>query len=285
VDAEFNGWTSFKDAACQRLYLDRVTWPANQATRRGKTNMLRLDGLDYQYVRAITGPERGLTDVNRRKNHEETWETLKRVLVRSAPFSSDVYIKLENFFRREGELDLADEVYIERKRQERQQILWPSRWQAFPLSWMSWFGSAALDALVRYGRQPEMAFTWCAVFVLFGCWVFRFENMKRKPRRKEEIEEPSPTELWIKYTQTPSDASSHGRWWSSLLRFLRSKSPNYLPIWYSLDQFVPLIDLKANDDWRPDPLKRFACHYLVVHKIVGAILIPIGLAALTGIVK
>ncbi len=53
----------------------------------------------------------------------------------------------------------------------------------------------------------------------------------------------------------------------------------------SLDQFVPLVDLKASDEWTPDPLHRFAWHYLVVHKIAGAILIPIALAALGGIVK
>lgn len=105
-------------------------------------------------------------------------------------------------------------------------------------------------------------------------------------RDHKDRDEPTPTQIWAKGgTQHPLAKFAVSRWSQSVLKPLRSKSPNYHAFWYSLDQFVPLVDLKASDEWSPDPLHRFAWHYLVIHKIVGAILVPIGLAALGGVVN
>ena len=275
---------SFKDATCQRLYLDRVDWPEDPTRDTGNTSRLRLEGLSYQHVRAITNQdERTLDDNDWHRNHIETWQTLRHVLAHCAPYSADVYDRLEDFFRRDGESELADEVYVEKRRQERTRVLWPSKGSGFPHGFISWFKSLALDGLVCYGRRPWQALIPSAFFIALGCWAFRFDNMTRESKSRED---PTPTQIWTKVQEKhPSPRFILARLSHSAFKPLRSRSPNYHAFWYSLDQFVPLVDLKASDEWMPDPLHRFAWHYLVVHKIVGAILVPIGLAALGGIVK
>lgn len=201
----------------------------------------------------------------------------------NAPYSADVYDRLEDFFQRDGESALADDVGVEKKRQERKRVFWPALWDNFPHGVISWFKSLMLDRLVCYGRRAWQALIPSAFFIALGCWAFRFENMTRESKRREE---PTPTQIWEKWpAKQPPPRLVLARWSRSVLKPLRSRSPNYHAFWYSLDQFVPLVDLKASDEWSPDPLHRFAWHYLVVHKIAGAILIPIALAALGGIVK
>ncbi len=285
MDAKFHcARVSFKDATCQRLFLDRVVWPDDQTREGGNTNRLRLEGLNYQHIRAINDQEeRTPDDKDWHHNHVETWQTLRLVLATKAPYSADVYERLENFYQRDGESTLADDVNVEKRRQERKRVFWPALWKDFPHGAISWFKSLALDALVCYGRRPWQALVPSAFFIALGCWAFRFENMTRERKVREE---PTPTQIWVKKPEPPPAARLVlARLSRSVLKPLRSRSPNYHAFWYSLDQFVPLIDLKASDEWWPDPLHRFAWHYLVFHKIAGAILIPIARAALGGIVK
>ena len=285
MDAQFRcARVSFKDATCQRLFLDRVVWPASPGRAGENVSRLRLEGLNYQHIRAINNQaERTPDDSDWHHNHIETWQTLRNVLATNAPYSADVYDRLEDFFQRDGESALADDVGVEKKRQERKRVFWPARWDDFPHGVISWFKSLMLDGLVCYGRRPWQALIPSAFFIALGCWAFRFENMTRESKRREE---PTPTQIWEKWpAKQPPPRLVLARWSRSVLKPLRSRSPNYHAFWYSLDQFVPLVDLKASDEWSPDPLHRFAWHYLVVHKIAGAILIPIALAALGGIVK
>lgn len=59
----------------------------------------------------------------------------------------------------------------------------------------------------------------------------------------------------------------------------------YDPLWYSLDLFLPLTTLQAADVWMPIQSSRFRRYYARVHSILGWILIPIGLAAISGLVS
>jgi len=115
---------------------------------------------------------------------------------------------------------------------------------------LSWFSAARwkslfLEILVCHGRCPSWAFVWSIPFVLLGCLVFRHSEM-------EAID--------------PKD-----------------RGLDYYAIWYSLDLYVPFINLRTADAWRPKA--RRSQNYMRFHTIVGWILIPIGLAALTGIIR
>ena len=58
----------------------------------------------------------------------------------------------------------------------------------------------------------------------------------------------------------------------------------YNPFWYSLDLFLPFIDLKMSGVWQPKEARKFVRHYARIHTIIGYILIPIGLLAVTGLI-
>ena len=59
----------------------------------------------------------------------------------------------------------------------------------------------------------------------------------------------------------------------------------YNRFWYSLDLFLPFVNLQADDVWKPKTNERFLRHYVRLHVMLGWILIPIVLAALTGLIK
>lgn len=114
-----------------------------------------------------------------------------------------------------------------------------------PRKWMS----IILHGLVRYGRSPIWGFGWSALFVGIGACVFyKKDNMIQQ---KEEYKD----------------------------------CRDYNCFFYSLDLFLPIISLHAENIWIPKKDQQGALVYMRIHKIIGWILIPIGLAAITGIIK
>ena len=109
-------------------------------------------------------------------------------------------------------------------------------------------GSVLLDLLVGYGRRPWLAFVWGALCVFVGWVVFR---------RRKDMEPTKPEYV----------------------------DRTYSPFWYSLDVFLPFVDLQAAGVWAPRKDRRFARNYVGVHTLLGWILIPIGLAAVSGLLK
>jgi hypothetical protein len=57
------------------------------------------------------------------------------------------------------------------------------------------------------------------------------------------------------------------------------------PFWYSLDLFLPLSTLPDAEIWAPKEGDRFRSIYSRVHSVLGWILIPIGLAVITGVIS
>ncbi len=116
------------------------------------------------------------------------------------------------------------------------------------LGWLGGAGDWLLERLVRYGRSPERAFYLSAVVVLMGLLIFW---------REKDVQ-----------LQDPKD-----------------EGKRYNPLWYSLDLFLPFINLQAAGVWMPRQDSRLRRNYARVHTILGWDLIPIGLAAVTGIIK
>jgi hypothetical protein len=174
-------------------------------------------------------------------------------LLMQATFSDDIYENSEALFRRTGNHHLADTVYIERRWREREGLPWFKRW------WNLFLWSS-----VGYGRRPWLAFLWSAGFVVLGYFIFR--------ESKEKIRESMHGGELAKMEQQKS--SDHKR--------------TYNAFWYSLDLLAPAIDLHVADFWKPKekiPHAAFYRSYVRVQRILGWILIPIGLAALTGIIR
>ena len=110
---------------------------------------------------------------------------------------------------------------------------------------LRWLGSWLLYLLVGYGRHPSQAGYLCVFFVVLGCFLF-------SPRKMEP--------------QKPEDAARV-----------------YNRFWYSLGLFLPFVDLQADKVWKPKNDRRFLRHYMRLHILLGWILIPIFLAALTAV--
>jgi hypothetical protein len=110
-----------------------------------------------------------------------------------------------------------------------------------------WFGSLALDCLVGYGRRPWYAEVYSAIIVAMGCFLFS--------PRKMELDNKDDTPR------------------------------GYNPFWYSLGLFLPGVDLQAEKVWKPKQECVFLRNYKHVQILLGWILVPIVLIALTGLIK
>jgi hypothetical protein len=121
-------------------------------------------------------------------------------------------------------------------------------WSLGGLSLQGKIKNFLLHWLIGYGREPQWAFYWSVPVILLGWFVFRSRD---SVQAKEEKNEERP----------------------------------YDPLWYSIDLFLPLSTLQAADVWIPRQDSKFRRYYGRVHSIMGWILIPIGLAAITGIIS
>lgn len=107
------------------------------------------------------------------------------------------------------------------------------------------------DVTSGYGQRLSRALIWSACFILVGVFVFRHEEGMET--QKEELKE-------------------------------RCRG-TYRPFWYSLALFLPIVSLEDAKVWAPKLHRRKARLYMRVHIILGYLLIPIGLAAWTGIIR
>lgn len=105
-----------------------------------------------------------------------------------------------------------------------------------------------LYLLVAYGKKPFRALLWSILFISVGYHVFR------KPEDMEVQKQEYSAET-------------------------------YSPFWYSLGLFLPFVNLYSADVWRPKKECSWARIYMRVHILAGWVLVPIGLAAITGIIK
>ena len=101
-----------------------------------------------------------------------------------------------------------------------------------------------LDWFVGYGRSPGRTLFWCTLIVAVGMAVFRPQRM-----------EPRTTNL---------------------------KTDCYSAFWSSVDLFLPLSKLQDTERWKPRDHLWFVRFGSRLHTMLGWALIPIALAAWTG---
>ena len=115
------------------------------------------------------------------------------------------------------------------------------------LSGPSWAWSFFLEQFVGYGRSPERAIFWSVAIIGFGCVMFHPNRME--PQKSE-------------YT---------GR--------------KYSPFWYSVDVYLPIIKLHDSEIWKPKEEYVLTHVWRRIHTILGWALIPIAIAAWTGMLS
>lgn len=107
--------------------------------------------------------------------------------------------------------------------------------------------SLFLDGFVGYGRSPERALFWSLAIILFGTAVFRAKDM-----------EPRNPALAV---------------------------DGFSPFWYSVDLFLPLVKLQDADLWKPRETSGLPRLWSRFHTMLGWALIPIAVAAWTGMLE
>ena len=115
------------------------------------------------------------------------------------------------------------------------------------LSGPPWAWSFFLEKFVGYGRSPERAIFWSVAIIGIGCLMFRPNRME--PQKSE-------------YT---------GR--------------KYSPFWYSVDVYLPIIKLHDAEIWKPKEEYVLTHVWRRIHTILGWALIPIAIAAWTGMLS
>lgn len=61
--------------------------------------------------------------------------------------------------------------------------------------------------------------------------------------------------------------------------------PRFSAFWYSLELFLPVVDLGVAKSWRPSQQSFPLLTYARIHQLAGWILNPVALAAITGAFK
>jgi hypothetical protein len=107
-----------------------------------------------------------------------------------------------------------------------------------------------LFLFVGDGYYPGISIAWSTLIVAAGTWIFRRKHMV--PRKAE---------------------ASMGA------------APRYSPFWYSLDLFVPAINLESTTFWAPDPRHNWLLVWMRIQRTLGWLVVPIGLLAVSGVLK
>jgi hypothetical protein len=110
-----------------------------------------------------------------------------------------------------------------------------------------WCWDSFVKWTVGYGRRPWLAFIYSIIVIVVGCIVF--------PEGKMELQKKD------------------------------EKKREYSRFWYSVDLYLPVVNIQSSSFWMPKPEHKVLWHYMHLHALLGWILIPIGLAAVTGIIK
>jgi hypothetical protein len=230
-NARFDNIVSFQNANIQNLYLIKTEWQTNIDHA---TNLVRFEGLNYKRIQATWQVSSAPSDTN----FVESWTNINWVLTNRSAYAVDVYSEFEAYLAREGHSELADDVFLEAKTQER---------QTFPL----YSGERCLNSFLYYsvgfGRRPLWAAGWSALIIFIGVIVF-VPCMQRKGHPRQR----------------------------ALYQIVGG-------FWYTIDLFLPVIDLQTYDLWEPKPGREKVLWLGYLYKILGFILIPVWAAALAGL--
>ena len=221
---------------------------------------VKLDGLSYHSI-AWSGKD------SLDSNGE--YERLLN-LYDSVHAGRDAYTTLETFYRRQAMVTIANRVYIAARESERRD--W--REQAFAgdggkrsfheraVGMFYWIGCTGWLWLCGYGHRLWLGAIWSGFIIVIGWLVFRNEH--------------DDMELHAHHVMVGSSVTVAPD---------PEKVSRFSPFWYSVDLFIPLLDLGDAKNWMPKKERPGLRFYRRVHMIAGACLVPITLAALAGIIN
>ena len=128
------------------------------------------------------------------------------------------------------------------------------------------FRSLFLGATIGHGYRPWLAIPYMAVFLLAGYFVFDYGNRTDGAM--------IPVKLRIHSGETRSEALE--------------RHPKLVPLMYSADLFLPIVNLHQEDYWLPnakDEIGFYVLVYMWLQIAAGWVLTTVFVAGITGLVK
>jgi hypothetical protein len=279
--AHFAGPVQFMYCDLNRVDLSVECWPT-------RVPELQLSGTTYKDILVNNG--RRTEDLIALADH--------------ALYDRSVYANLESFYRTQGRPEEANEVFQAMRRAERQQL---------PRYSLRRLWSYLLHIFVLDGTTPGLALVWGAGVVVVGSVIFRPACMEKKKAAEDG------GGLWQRYLAAfgpplpgGPDASAGSSFVQAIRRFLDKchtavagtragglivryaqrflnwcydADRQYNRVLYSLDLFIPGISLDTETSWKPRDGEWVAWAWHRVQRVLGWIIIPIGIVSLTGIAK
>jgi hypothetical protein len=175
---------------------------------------------------------------------------LNVAFLRRSRSSEAGYIAYEQILRNRGEISEADGVFADLHDKRRSEAWRSSKGTSVGRVSAAVFSILDVMQLVffGYGRFALPPILWAIAFVIAGTCVFSRVRMQR------------------------IEKSERG-------------AASYSEFWYSLELFLPVVELGSLKTWRPDGKRKGTCLYARIHQLAGWILIPVFLAAVTGAIK
>ena len=115
-----------------------------------KPGMLNLEGFSFDTL-----------DIDSTLVDPPAARMLELINSERCPFSPQPYLELEKFLRAHGNVQKADEVYIDMRRRQRARLSWINRpWDLL------------LDVMLGYGKEAWRTVVCAAIIVILGAFVF-----------------------------------------------------------------------------------------------------------------
>ena len=187
------------------------------------------------------------------------------------PYDRQPYVQLEKVYRAVGQDRLADDVYLARRHRERKKysarvherkgVKKISSWEALQ-DLGRVLGDSVQWGLWNYGVRPYMLLFASVAVILIGSYIFTFrgavihKDPKLRTTQEEQLSQPLASAFNV-----------------------------------SLHQFIPIIEIPPGDEWKPSDkpapmlgsINISFAGYATLHRLLGAILVPLGVAGLSGL--
>lgn len=179
--------------------------------------------------------------------------------------SANAFTQLAMAYAKVGQREDSRKVLLEREK-------WITRSVQMP--WWKRLSNYIFEITVGYGLQGWRLVVWVSVLVLLGCTLFGAGNKSGHM---------SPTSYGRKLDQIQGPTLSVGQ----APRGLKEGLPRFNALAYSLDCFVPVLDLKQDGYWHPEASSTcgwWLRTYYWTHVSVGWLLTTVLVSVLTGVV-
>ncbi|MEJ7816997.1 MAG: hypothetical protein WKF53_17640, partial [Rubrobacter sp.] len=187
-------------------------------------------------------------------------------------FSRDPYLQLEKYYRSVGNEVEAKRTHFLGRSELRKNAISRDGHTKWPPATM--LGDACLWLLTGYGVRTWRLVVPIFFFLIVGTWVF-WPAGALEPKASGTTGASNGVqagEVYLASAQPNGEQSPGG-----LGQHLSDR------VLYSLDLFLPVVNLHVDENWRPEGLGREI--YAAFHSMVGWVLVPLLLASLAGIVR